>query len=135
MVKIPFVPRNVFVHSFFSPLRADPPGNPATDNGRAPIQPDKLSIACHCIRCKLTAIHGDLLHLAIDLTDEFDKGVVDAANAIFDIIRHDSGTCLMMVDLLQRIEAEAATSAGTLQGVRLRKIADDFKAYFERINK
>jgi len=135
MVKIPFVPRNVFIHSFFSPLRADPPGTPATDHGRAPIQPDSLSMACHCIRCKLTAIHGNLLHLAIDLPDEFDKGVVDAANAIFDLIRHDSGTCLVTGDLLQRIEAEAVTSAGTLQGVRLRKIADDLKAYFERIDK
>lgn len=135
MVKIPFVPRSVFIQSFFSPLRANPPGTPATENGRAPISFDALQTYCTCSACRLTQIHGNLLRMAIALPPEQEKIAVDSANLIFDIIRHDQGDCLMMVDLVQRIEAEAVTSTGTLQGVRLRKIADDLKAYFERINK
>lgn len=103
------------------------------DHGRAPSMPDSLTTACTCIRCRLAAVHGDLLRLACDLPEPFEHRAVAAADIVFDLIRHDPpADCLVLVDLLQRIEAEAVTVSGILQGVRLRKIADDLKTYSER---
>ncbi len=105
------------------------------DNGRAPIQPDSLQTSCQCIRCRLTAIHGDLLRIACNAPSVVESPVVEVAHSVFDLLRHDSGDCLLLVDLVQRLESETVSVAGTLQGIRLNKIADDLKRYAERIDK
>jgi len=84
MVKIPFVPRSVFVQSFFSPLRANPPGGPATE----PVQPNVLQSNCGCIRCRLGRIHARLVTLALKasppLDDEIGELVLDLGALMLD---------------------------------------------------